>query len=167
MFKKNSKFFYWIVGLGFLTYIWTIFFSFIYFDDQELILNNLFFLKNLGNIPAAFVTDAFRILHTSAAYYRPLLTISLMMDAQLSGSSPFFYHLTNVVIHIVTSCVVFIFLQKIKIKREISFLFSIIFTVHPLLSQTVAWIIARDDSLLALFSLLSFIFFFNSAPSGP
>ncbi|OGM84683.1 hypothetical protein A2421_03285 [Candidatus Woesebacteria bacterium RIFOXYC1_FULL_43_18] len=167
MFKDNDRSpFFWIVGLSLLTYIWTIFFGFVYFDDQELILNNLFFLKNLANIPAAFVTDAFRILHASAAYYRPLLTVSFMLDAQLSGSSPFLYHLTNVIIHTIASCVVFVFLQKIKIKREISFLFSIIFTVHPLLSQAVTWIPARDNSLLALFSLLSFIYFINFFESG-
>jgi TolA-binding protein len=166
MFKNRYTPYFWIVGLGALTYIWTVFFGFIYFDDNALILNNLFFLRNLANIPTAFVTDVFYVLHSSAAYYRPLLTLSFMLDAQISGSSPFLYHLTNVVIHLVTSCVVFFFLQKIKIKKEISFIFSIIFTVLPVLAQTVAWIPARDDSLLTLFSLLSFIFFINFIQLG-
>src|SRR4030042_4966637 len=166
MFKENSKLFFWIAGLGFFTYIWTIFFGFTYFDDQTLILNNLFFLRNLGNIPMAFVTEVFHILHSSAAYYRPLLTVSFMLYAQISGSRPFFYHLTNIVIHIITSCTVFIFLQKIKIKKEVAFLFSAIFAVHPVLSQAVAWIPGRNDSLLALFSLFSFIFFINFVELG-
>jgi tetratricopeptide (TPR) repeat protein len=89
-----------------------------------------------------------------------------MFDAQFSGSNPFFYHLTNVFIHIITSCVVFIFLQKIKIRKEISFLFSVIFAVHPVLTQAVAWIPGRNDSLLTLFSLLSVIFFINFIESG-
>jgi hypothetical protein len=156
----------WIIGLGVLTYIWTVFFGFIYFDDNALILDNLLFLRNLANIPVAFVTDVFHVLHSPAAYYRPLLTVSFMFDSLISGSSPFFYHLTNVVIHIVTSCVVFIFMQKIKIKKEIGFLLSVIFVVHPAISQAVAWIPARDDSLLTLFSLLSVIFFINFIDSG-
>jgi tetratricopeptide (TPR) repeat protein len=164
MLKENRKLLFWIVGLGLLTYIWTIFFGFTYFDDQALILGNLSFLKNLGNIPEAFVTDVFHLVN-GAAYYRPLLTLSFMFDAQISGSSPFFYHVSNVIIHIVTSCVVFIFFLKIKIRKDISFLFSIIFAVHPLLAQPVIWIPARDDSLLTLFSLLSFIFFINFVES--
>ncbi len=166
MFKENRKLFFWIAGLGLLTYIWTVFFGFTYLDDQSLILDNLFFLKNLGNIPTAFVTDVFRILHVPTAYYRPLLTVSFMFDAQLSGSNPFFYHLTNVIIHVATSCVVFIFLQKIKIKEEVAFLLSAIFAVHPVLSQAVAWIPGRNDSLLTLFSLLSFVFSINFVESG-
>jgi tetratricopeptide (TPR) repeat protein len=89
-----------------------------------------------------------------------------MFDAQLSGSNPFFYHLTNVIIHVVTSGVVFVFLQKLKIKRDVAFLFAAIFAVHPVLSQAVAWIPGRNDSLLTLFSLLSFIFFINFIESG-
>ena len=166
MFKENRKLFFWIAGLGLLTYIWTVFFGFTYLDDQSLILDNLFFLKNLGNIPTAFVTDVFRILHVPTAYYRPLLTVSFMFDAQLSGSNPFFYHLTNVIIHVATSCVVFIFLQKTKIKEEVAFLLSAIFAVHPVLSQAVAWIPGRNDSLLTLFSLLSFVFSINFVESG-
>lgn len=165
---QNNKYqpYFWIVGLGALTYLWTIFFGFTYFDDSTLILDNLFFLKNLANIPAAFITEVFHILHASAAYYRPLLTLSFMFDAQFSGANPFFYHLTNVVIHIVTSCLIFIFFQKIRIKKEISFLSSIIFAVHPVLTQAVTWIPGRNDSLLTLFSLLSFIFFINFVEFG-
>ncbi|KKR69198.1 MAG: hypothetical protein UU12_C0046G0002 [Candidatus Woesebacteria bacterium GW2011_GWA2_40_7b] len=165
---SNNKYqpYLWIAGLGALTYLWTIFFGFTYFDDQTLILDNLFFLKNLANIPAAFVTEVFHMLHSSAAYYRPLLTLSFMFDAQIGGSSPFVYHLTNVVIHIITSCLVFVFLQKIKIRKEMSFLFSIIFAVHPVLTQAVAWIPGRNDSLLTLFTLLSFIFFINFVEFG-
>ena len=166
MFKNKSNPYFWIIGLGALTYFWTIFFGFTYFDDNALILDKLFFLRNITNIPTAFVTDVFRVLHSAAAYYRPLLTLSFMFDAQLSGSSPFVYHLTNVVIHVVTSCLVFIFLQKIKIRKETSFLFSIIFAVHPVLAQAVAWIPGRNDSLLALFSLLAFIFFINFIEFG-
>ena len=164
----NNKYqpYLWIAGLGALTYLWTIFFGFTYFDDNALILDNIFFLRNIINIPIAFVTDVFRVLHSSAAYYRPLLTVSFMFDSQFSGNSPFFYHLTNVFIHIVASCVVFIFLQKIKIRKEVAFLFSLIFTAHPVLAQAVAWIPGRNDSLLTLFSLLSFIFFIKFVEFG-
>lgn len=156
---KNPYF--WIIGLGLLTYLWTVFFGFSYLDDNALILGNLSFLRNLANIPTAFTTQVFHALHTSAAYYRPLLTISFMLDSMFSGSSPFVYHLSNIAIHIATACVLFIFLQKINLKKDIALLFSLIFAVHPVLIQAVAWVPGRNDSLLALFSLASFIFILN------
>lgn len=158
---KNKSPYFWIIGLGLLTYIWTTFFGFSFLDDQALILENLGFLRNLANIPLAFTTEVFHALHSSAAYYRPVLTLSFMIDSIFSGASPFFYHLSNVVIHLVASCVLFIFLQKIKIKRDLAFPFSLIFVVHPVLTQAVSWIPGRNDSLLALFSLASFAFILN------
>ncbi|HEX6977505.1 MAG TPA: tetratricopeptide repeat protein [Patescibacteria group bacterium] len=159
LFLKGYNAYYWITGLGFFTYIWTIFFGFTYFDDKTLILDNLYFLKNLGNIPTAFTTEVFHVLHASAAYYRPLLTISYMIDAQFSGNSGFFYHFTDIIIHLIASCLVYLFLTKLKIRKELAFLFSAIFAVHPVLSQGVVWLPGRNDSLLAVFVLSSFIFF--------
>ncbi len=159
LFLEKYNPYYWIIGLGLVIYIWTVFFGFTYFDDKTLILDNLYFLKNLGNIPTAFTTEVFRVLHASAAYYRPLLTISYMIDAQFSGANPFFYHLTDVIIHLIASSLVFVFLQKLKMRKELAFLFSAIFAIHPVLSQGVVWLPGRNDSLLALFVLASFIFF--------
>ena len=156
-FTEGRKPYIWIVFIGLLVYFWTIFFTFSYFDDKTLILDNLFYLKNLGNIFNAFSQEVFHVLHTSAAYYRPVLTISFILDAQISGSSAFFYHVTNIAIHLVASCLVFVFLCKLKVKRELALIFAIIFVVHPVLSQAVAWIPGRNDSLLALFFLASMI----------
>ncbi len=147
-----------IFSLGFAVYFQTLFFGFTYLDDNVLILDNLFFLKNLGNIFNAFKLEVFHILHSSAAYYRPILTISFILDAQLSGESAFFYHLTNVFIHLVASFGVFLFFTSIGYKRVLSFSAGILFLVHPVLVQAVAWIPGRNDSLLSLFVIYSFYF---------
>jgi tetratricopeptide (TPR) repeat protein len=165
-FLKNSRPFFWVVGLGLLVYFWTIFFGFTYFDDSTLILDNLFYLKNLGNFFNTFTIEVFHVLHASAAYYRPILTISFMLDAQLSGESPFFYHVTNVVIHLITSCLVFVFLERLNVKKDLSFFFAVVFAVHPVLAQAVAWIPGRNDSLLALFFLASMICIMIAPASG-
>lgn len=153
--------FLWIILLGLLVYIRNIFFGFVYFDDNVLVLDNLFFLKSLSNLPSTFTMEVFHVLHASAAYYRPLLTISYMLDAQISGVSPIFYHLTSVVIHIVNACLIYILFNKLRIKKELSLIFSLVFVVHPILAQAVSWIPGRNDSLLALFLIPSFIFFID------
>ncbi len=150
-----------IIGTGFLLYLKTLFFNFTYLDDNVLILDNYHFLKNLANVAQVFVQQVFHILHQQAAYYRPILTLSFMFDAQLGGTSPFIYHLTNIAIHLFASCLLFIFLIKLKYPREPSLFLSLVFVVHPVLTQAVAWIPGRNDSLMTLFILSSFILFLD------
>ncbi|BCX14699.1 MAG: hypothetical protein KatS3mg088_382 [Patescibacteria group bacterium] len=161
IFLDGKRPFLWIFGFGFVLYLRGLFFGFSYFDDNVLILENLFFLRDLSNLPRAFTTEVFHILHSSAAYYRPLLTISYMFDAVVSGENPFVYHLTSILIHLFVSIFVFIFFEKLKIKRSVAFLLSFIFLVHPVLAQAVVWIPGRNDSLLAFFVLPTFIFLIN------
>ncbi len=149
-----------IILVGFLLYFKTLFFDFTYLDDNVLILDNFYFIKNLANILAAFAHDAF--LNTQAtAYYRPLLTISFILNSQLSGTSAWGYHLVNVLLHLGASCLVFAFLKRLKYPCDQALFLTLIFTVHPVLTQAVAWIPGRNDSLLAIFVLSSFIFLFK------
>ena len=159
IFSKNYIPFLIIAGLGFVLYFQAFFFDFTYLDDNVLILENQHFLSNLANIFQSFFADVFHLFNSSAFYYRPLLTISFIFDYQISGASPFFYHITNVGLHILTACLLFVFLKKLNYRKDLAFLFSLIFLVHPVLTQAVAWIPGRNDSLLAVFILSSFIFF--------
>jgi|WetSurSiteA1Bulk_404760.scaffolds.fasta_scaffold00204_11 protein O-mannosyl-transferase len=151
----------WLIGVILILYLPSLFFGFSYLDDNVLILDNLFFLKDLGNFFTTFVQEVFHISHASAAYYRPILTISFMLDAQISGAKPFFYHFSNVAIHVITTCLVYSFLKRLNFKKELAFLFSLIFAVHPVLAQAVAWVPGRNDSLLAMFTLATLISFFK------
>ena len=141
----------------FLIYFQTLFFDFSYLDDNSLILDNAGFIGNLGNFFQAFREDVF--LSFADAYYRPIMTISLMLDAQFSGTHPFFFHFSNLAIHILAACLVFSVLAQMKYRRDVSLFLALVFAVHPVLSQTVAWIPGRNDSLLAVFVLAGFWYF--------
>ncbi|MEI7688957.1 MAG: tetratricopeptide repeat protein [Candidatus Nomurabacteria bacterium] len=156
---KNLKPLTVIIVIGILLYLPVLFFNFTYLDDNNLIIGNQYFLSNLSNFFKSFTIDVFHLFNSSAFYYRPVLTISLMLDYQIGGISPFIYHFTNVILHISASYLLFIFLSKLNYKKELSFLFSLIFLVHPVLTQAVAWVPGRNDSLLAVFVLLTFIFY--------
>lgn len=157
----NTKAYSLIFILGGILYFKSLFFGFSYLDDNALILNNLSFLQNIGNIFTAFTQEVFYASHSSAAYFRPILTISFMPEAILGGVSPFLYHLTNVIIHLIAASLVFKLLTKLNYSRIVSLFLSVIFLVHPALTQAVAWIPGRNDSILTVFVLASFIFFLN------
>lgn len=152
-----------IISLGLFIYIKTLFFSYTYLDDNVLILDNYRFIKNLSFIPQSFITEVFHSSHLGAAYYRPLLTISFILDAQIGGINPFIYHLSNLLIHLTATSLLYLLLTKLSSSKKhlLPLLLSLIFLTHPALSQAVAWIPGRNDSLLALFVLLSFINLIN------
>ena len=135
-------------------------FDFSRFDDTEIIIKHYNTISDFKNIKDTFTHDAF-MSNDGALFYRPMQTISFMLDAQIGGKEPWIYHLTNLLLHLLTIITFFFFLKKIGIKEEISFLLALFFSIHPLFTNAVAWIPARGDLLLALFSLLSFITFLN------
>jgi tetratricopeptide (TPR) repeat protein len=154
-----------IVLIGFLVYSKALFLEFVRLDDDKLIIDNYSFISSLANLPRLFVDDVFH--DTSGdSFYRPILALSLMLDSQFGKSRPFVYHLTNILIHLFASCLVFAFLNKMRYRKDLAFLFSLMFTVHPLLTQAVAWIPGRNDSLLTLFVLSAFIFFLDFLETG-
>jgi protein O-mannosyl-transferase len=145
-----------IIAAVLLVYFRALIFGYTYLDDNVFVLDSHWFLRDLANIGQAFVREVFNS-HAAAAYYRPLLTLSFMVDAHTGGVALFMYHLTNMLLHMAASCLVFSFLSTFGVKRHLSFALSLVFAVHPVLAQAVAWIPGRNDSLLAIFALSAMI----------
>src|SRR3954470_24103892 len=135
-------------------------FHFIGFDDMEILKHRYFIIGDLSKIKLAFTTDAF--LGTNGTFYRPLQTISFMLDALIGGPKPFIYHLTNLVLHIVCSLCVFWLLLTLGYQRLLSLLLALLFALHPLFVPMVAWVPTRGDLLLTIFVIVSFVLFIKS-----
>ncbi|MGA2507731.1 MAG: hypothetical protein ABSF80_09670 [Chitinispirillaceae bacterium] len=154
-----------IIAAVFYVYFRTLFFGFVWLDDNVLILDNQWFLHSLAHAGQSFTREIFNT-HGPASYYRPLLTLSLILDAQFGGTAPFMYHVTNMLLHMAASCLVFAFLTTFGVKRHVAFALTLVFCVHPVLAQAVAWIPGRNDSLLALFALPAMIALMRYWQSG-
>lgn len=161
LFEDCANPYIFLCAVGVLLYAKTFVFGFTYLDDHVLVLNNIPFLSDLGNMVQAFSQDVFFMTNGTTAYFRPLLTISFMPEAMLGKALPFFYHLGNVLIHLVAVCLAFAVFVKLKFSKRVSLLLALIFLVHPALTQAVAWIPGRNDSLLAIFVLASFYHLLN------
>jgi len=148
----------WIIVIGALLYLKTLNFGFCYFDDKDLIVENGIFLSNIFNVFQAFCQKVYP-KSLAVGYYRPLLIVSFILNAQMGGIAPFVYHLTNVLIHLVVSSLVFVLFVQLGYRRGLSLFFALIFTVHPALTQAVAWVPGRNDSMLTAFVVASFIYF--------
>jgi hypothetical protein len=151
-----------LIVLSFILYGKALKFGFNYLDDSILVIDQYKLNSDYNNIPKAFSQHIFKVdgqADRSHDYYRPLMTLSFMLDAHIAGSpAPYFYHLTNVLLHILTGLLLLIFFKKWGVAPVPSFILCLFFLVHPALAQAVAWIPGRNDSLLAVFVLASFIF---------
>ena len=91
--------------------------------------------------------------------YQPLVTLSFAAEYHFFKYDPFFYHLDNLILHIVNVILVFMLIFKISGRREISFIVSLLFAIHPMHVESVAWISERKDVMYSLFYLTSIIFY--------
>src|SRR5438552_2192711 len=135
-------------------------FNFIGFDDMDILKQRYFIIGDLSKIKLAFTTDAF--LGTNGSFYRPLQTVSFMLDALVGGPNPFIYHLTNLLLHVVSSLCVFWLLLTLGYQRRLSLLLALVFALHPMFVPMVAWIPTRGDLLLTIFVIVTFILFIMS-----
>ena len=158
--KKKSSALFIIIAfcLPVLIYLQTLNFGLSHLDDDNIITKKYTFLSDLGNARKAFLTDAFA--DKSSSFYRPLQTLSYMADIKLSGGNKnWMYHLSNVLLLGAISCLLFLLFRRLLIPPKLALLSTLVFCAHPLFVSSVAWIPARGDLLLLMFSLISFLFF--------
>ncbi|MCB9235471.1 MAG: tetratricopeptide repeat protein [Bacteroidia bacterium] len=84
----------------------------------------------------------------------PVTMLSLILNYQISGLNPFSYHLVNLLFHLANTVLVFLFLWRIFPKSPWPGLVAaLLFAVHPLHVESVAWISERKDVLYVFFFL--------------
>src|ERR1035437_6030666 len=127
-------------------------------DDTTIITNNYGFLSDFKNVLKTFEKDNF-LSKEGKGYYRPVQTISFMIDAHISEDKPQAYHFFNLFYHILTVISLFFLLKLFGIKNNVSLLLSLLFAVHPLFTDAISWIAGRGDILAGLFGTLSIILF--------
>jgi tetratricopeptide (TPR) repeat protein len=132
-------------------------------DDVETIERSYFSFK-ASRIASIVFTENKGKQKVASYYYRPIFFISMVVDKDMWGVSPFGFHLSNLIFHSV-STVLFYFLAllvfgefRVDGKEAIAFLSSLFFALHPMHVESVSWIAGRTDVLCSLFFFLAFIF---------
>ena len=138
------------VALGGVVYGQSILFGFNHFDDHKYIVENHATISGLSRIPFAFQ-------HGIGDFYRPVLLVTWMLDAELGGTAPWIYHVSNVVLHLIASCLVLLTFRTLRFSNALALSFALLFACHPLLAEAVVWIPGRNDALLTIFVLTAFL----------
>lgn len=130
----------------------TLGYGFTYLDDDQLILGREAFLRDASNLFRSFVEPYFG--RGSSSYYRPVVTASYVLDAQWSGVAALGYHATNVALHGAISVLVLWLLLELGVGELPARVGAMGFAAHPVQTASVAWIVGRNDLLMAGFLLL-------------
>ena len=138
-----------------------IFFKFTYLDDYTLIVQNGAVLGNASNLSKAFSEDFMKVV-SGGYYYRPLATLSFMLNSVTTGQNPLFFRAADVLLHLLTVIVLYKLLISLTGKQAPAFLGALFFAIHPVVLQTIAWIPARNDTMAALFTLIA-VYAFHKA----
>lgn len=91
--------------------------------------------------------------------YQPIVLISFAIDHFFHKYQPFWYHLTNLLIHLTNTSLVLLFFYWLTGEALVAGIIALLFGIHPIHVESVAWVSARSDLLFAFFFLLSLILY--------
>ncbi len=127
-------------------------FGFVNFDDQSYVYQNPLLTEGLSSDR---VKDAVFGVHQGN--WHPLVWLSYMAEDAIFGMKPQVMHITNVLLHIANRLLLYFRLRRVTEDPVRSFLAALIFAIHPLHVESVAWITERYDVLSSLFLLATLI----------
>ena len=148
--NKNFLFVLLIVSLSIIVYGNTFFNDFVW-DDYVFILDKPE-IKSFSNVPGFFLSD-------TDGTYRPLRSVNYAVIYSIFKKNPFGYHLNALFFHIMISIVVYLIILKLVDTRNIAFIASLLFALHPIHTGRVANMTAGFD-LLGIFLFLLFFYFY-------
>ena len=130
-------------------------------DDVGLILNNPI-IQSQHNLFKVFSGDLYAGTLSGSNFYRPIQSLSFILDYHFWQLNPVGYHITNILLQILVSFLVFLFLRSIIASFSIAFLSAALFSLSPLNTEAVTYISGRAEMLMGLFVFSSLILFIKA-----
>src|SRR6185436_5724796 len=123
--------------------------GFLNYDDPDFVTSNAQIQRGLNG---ASISWAFRSLYI---YWQPLTWLSYMFDYQIWGLNPLGLHLTNLLLHVANALLLFLVLKRMTKAIWPSAFVAVLFALHPLHVESVAWIAERKGLLSTLWWILT------------
>ena len=127
-------------------------------DDDLYVYNNR--LVKEGTIKDIFTKPA------DYNTYNPLVIVSFVLEWKLVKDNPFLYHLDNLLLHLLCTFLALLFFRSIGLSIWWSGFAALLFGIHPLRVESVAWITERKDLLYGTFYLAALLVYVRYIFSG-
>jgi tetratricopeptide (TPR) repeat protein len=123
---------------------------FVNYDDQGYVIENPSVQQGLTRGMFGWALTA-----TDANNWHPLTWMSHAMDCQLFGLNPKGHHFTSILLHALSTLILFLLLVRATRATGRSLLVAALFALHPINVESVAWVAERKNVLSTLFFLLT------------
>lgn len=136
-----------------VTYLPSLHGAFVFDDDRQIVAN--IFLQDSSYFWRAMTSDvwAFRDAPSGATsnYWRPTFVLWLMANYRLFGTeSALGWHATSVLLHAAATAMAYLLLRRMRVSTLMACAMGLVFAVHPVHAESVAWISGCPDLLLTI-----------------
>lgn len=147
-----------VLAVTFIVFLPALQNKFVNLDDTQYVVEN--------PVIKDFNSENLKIIFSEqfVGNYQPITMLSYMIEYTFFGMNPFGYHLMNLIFHLFGTLFVFLIIKKLSGNTLIAFITSLLFGIHPLHVESVAWIAERKDVLYGFFFLWA-LYLYVSAPS--
>ena len=155
-----------LILLALIPYLNTLLNGFVYDDTMQILENP--YIRSFDHLKEIFGTTVWSYIGDMGGtnYYRPLMTFGYLLCYQWFGPLAYGFHLTNLLLHAATVCILFFVSIEIFEDRFLAWLAAGLFALHPIHTESVAWIAAVTDLQVTLFYLLGFWCYLRVARPG-
>ncbi len=155
-----------VLLLTFAVYSPTLSYQFVH-DDRGQILENPA-IHSWHTVPTYFTAHVWAGVMPDewVNYYRPLFLLWLRINEAVFGNRAWGWHLTTILLHVLTTFLVFLLAWRLGTGREVALLAALIFGLHPAHIEAVAWISSVNEPLAAIFVLSSLLAYIQWRSEG-
>jgi tetratricopeptide (TPR) repeat protein len=146
--------------ITFVVYSGSLSFDFVW-DDWPQIVNSPI-IRSWSNLPRAFGSDLWYHVARHQVYYRPLFVAWSMLNYTLFGLRTWGWHLGAVLLHLGAVAAVFWLSRRLGLEYWTAALVALIFALHPVHIEPVAWVSAASDTMVTMFAALAFAAFLSA-----
>jgi len=154
-----------LVACATLPYLNILFNGFVYDDDNQVLKNP--YIRSFRYMKEIFTTNVWSFKGIAVSnYYRPMMTLGYLICYKLFGMQAYGFHLVSLLLHVLVVCLVFVLTERLTGDRVWAFVAGALFALHPIHTESVAWVAAVTDLELTLFYLLTFGLYLAVARPG-
>jgi protein O-mannosyl-transferase len=151
--------------LALLPYVNTLFNDFVYDDHFQVVGNP--YVHSFRYLRQIFTTTvwSFQGAQGVTNYFRPMMTLEYLLTYRMAGTIPFSFHLANLVLNGLVVWLVFCLLRRLTGER-VAVVAAGLFALHPIHTESVAWIAAVTDLELTVFYLATLLLYLKLPDSN-
>jgi len=151
---------YVVMAFAFVLYGKAVYNDFTNFDDDFYVLNNPFIRDFSWNGINTIFSSFYQ------GNYHPFTTLIYLFVYKLFAMNPMPYHLVNVMFHVFNIWLVYKLVEQLSGRQVTALIVSVLFAVHPMHVESVAWVSELKDVLYSSFYLISLSVYLRYLKSG-